>query len=61
MPHPERAAEAVLGSDDGMWLIRSLVESAARAGPRGRRRRRTPAPVTAGDRDAPSRSTAGSA
>jgi phosphoribosylformylglycinamidine synthase len=29
MPHPERAAEAVLGSDDGMWLIRSLVESAA--------------------------------
>ncbi len=28
MPHPERAAEAVLGSDDGMWLIRSLVESA---------------------------------
>jgi phosphoribosylformylglycinamidine synthase len=29
MPHPERAAEAILGSDDGMWLIRSLVESAA--------------------------------
>jgi len=28
MPHPERAAEAVLGSDDGMALIRSLVESA---------------------------------
>ncbi len=29
MPHPERAAEAILGSDDGMWLIRSLVESTA--------------------------------
>ncbi len=31
MPHPERAAEAILGSDDGMGIIRSLVESAARA------------------------------
>jgi len=31
MPHPERAAEAILGSDDGAGLIRSLVESAARA------------------------------
>ncbi|CAN5708852.1 phosphoribosylformylglycinamidine synthase subunit PurQ [soil metagenome] len=30
MPHPERAAEALLGSDDGMLLIRSLVESMAR-------------------------------
>ena len=29
MPHPERAAEAILGSDDGMGLIRSLVDSAA--------------------------------
>lgn len=29
MPHPERAAEAILGSDDGMALLRSLVESAA--------------------------------
>jgi len=29
MPHPERAAEAVLGSDDGMLLFRSLVESTA--------------------------------
>jgi phosphoribosylformylglycinamidine synthase I len=29
MPHPERAAEAILGSDDGMWIVRSLVESAA--------------------------------
>ena len=31
MPHPERAAEAILGSDDGMGFIRSLVESASRA------------------------------
>jgi phosphoribosylformylglycinamidine synthase I len=29
MPHPERAAEAILGSDDGMLLFRSLIESAA--------------------------------
>lgn len=28
MPHPERAAEDVLGSDDGMLLFRTLVESA---------------------------------
>jgi phosphoribosylformylglycinamidine synthase subunit PurQ / glutaminase len=31
MPHPERAAEAILGSEDGAGIIRSLVESAARA------------------------------
>ncbi|MGZ8515496.1 MAG: phosphoribosylformylglycinamidine synthase subunit PurQ [Candidatus Limnocylindrales bacterium] len=31
MPHPERAAEAILGSDDGMGIVRSLVDSAARA------------------------------
>ncbi len=29
MPHPERMSEAILGRDDGMQLIRSLVESAA--------------------------------
>jgi phosphoribosylformylglycinamidine synthase len=29
MPHPERASEALLGSDDGMLLMRSLVESMA--------------------------------
>jgi phosphoribosylformylglycinamidine synthase subunit PurQ / glutaminase len=29
MPHPERAAEAILGSDEGMGIIRSLVESAS--------------------------------
>ena len=31
MPHPERAAEAILGSDDGAGIIRSLVDSASRA------------------------------
>lgn len=31
MPHPERAAEAILGSDDGRGILRSLVESASRA------------------------------
>jgi phosphoribosylformylglycinamidine synthase subunit PurQ / glutaminase len=29
MPHPERAAEAVLGNDDGLAIIRSLVDAAA--------------------------------
>jgi phosphoribosylformylglycinamidine synthase len=29
MPHPERASERVLGSDDGFGLVRSFVESAA--------------------------------
>lgn len=29
MPHPETAVEPVLGSDDGLLLVRSLVESAA--------------------------------
>ena len=28
MPHPERASEAVLGSDDGLLLLRSLVDAA---------------------------------
>lgn len=27
MPHPERAMEAILGSDDGMKLFKSLVEN----------------------------------
>jgi hypothetical protein len=31
MPHPERASEAILGSDDGFGIIRSFVESAAAA------------------------------
>ena len=29
MPHPERAAEPILGSDDGLLLLRSVVESVA--------------------------------
>jgi phosphoribosylformylglycinamidine (FGAM) synthase-like amidotransferase family enzyme len=29
MPHPERAAETILGSDDGLLLLRSVVEAAA--------------------------------
>jgi phosphoribosylformylglycinamidine synthase I len=29
MPHPETAVETILGSDDGLLLIRSLVQSAA--------------------------------
>jgi phosphoribosylformylglycinamidine synthase len=28
MPHPERAAEALLGGDDGLVIFRSMVESA---------------------------------
>ena len=43
MPHPERAAEALLGSDDGMLLIRSLVESIAE-------RTAVPVPVSVGAR-----------
>jgi phosphoribosylformylglycinamidine synthase I len=31
MPHPERASEAILGSEDGGGIVRSLVESAAKA------------------------------
>ena len=31
MPHPERAAEAVLGSEDGAAILRSLVDSASKA------------------------------
>jgi len=31
MPHPERASEALLGSVDGMLLMRSLIESVAAA------------------------------
>jgi phosphoribosylformylglycinamidine synthase len=29
MPHPETAVESILGSDDGLLIIRSLVQSAA--------------------------------
>jgi len=45
MPHPERAAESILGSDDGAGIIRSLVDSAARAASGG-----DAAPVTVGAR-----------
>ena len=31
MPHPERASETILGSEDGFGIIRSLVESATKA------------------------------
>jgi len=30
MPHPERMSEGILGTDEGMQLIRSLVDSAAK-------------------------------
>jgi phosphoribosylformylglycinamidine synthase subunit PurQ / glutaminase len=36
MPHPERASETILGSDAGLPIIRSLVDSAARASTGGR-------------------------
>jgi phosphoribosylformylglycinamidine synthase subunit PurQ / glutaminase len=31
MPHPERASDELLGSEDGLPILRSLVEAAARA------------------------------
>jgi phosphoribosylformylglycinamidine synthase len=31
MPHPERASDALLGSEDGLPILRSLVEAAARS------------------------------
>jgi len=27
MPHPERAAEDVLGSADGRWIFKSLIHA----------------------------------
>ena len=42
MPHPERAAEPLLGSDDGLPILRSLVAAAAAAA--------NPAPVLVGAR-----------
>ena len=36
MPHPERAAEGVLGSDDGRALLQALVDSAAERAQAGR-------------------------
>jgi hypothetical protein len=43
MPHPERAAEGILGSDDGLAILRSLVDSAAE-------RLSAPGPVAIGAR-----------
>ncbi|HKB28406.1 MAG TPA: phosphoribosylformylglycinamidine synthase I, partial [Candidatus Limnocylindrales bacterium] len=31
MPHPERASERILGSDDGLAILRSFVDAAIRA------------------------------
>ena len=31
MPHPERASEPILGSDDGLGILRSFVDAARRA------------------------------
>ncbi len=42
MPHPERAAEALLGSEDGLLILRSLVRAAAERAAAG-----GPVPVTA--------------
>ena len=36
MPHPEPAVEGVLGSDDGLGIVRSLVESAGERASGGR-------------------------
>jgi phosphoribosylformylglycinamidine synthase len=36
MPHPETAVEAILGSDDGLPIIKSLVVSAAEYAATGR-------------------------
>jgi phosphoribosylformylglycinamidine (FGAM) synthase-like amidotransferase family enzyme len=27
MPHPDRAAEPLLGSDDGKWIFQSMIEA----------------------------------
>jgi phosphoribosylformylglycinamidine synthase len=35
MPHPERASEAILGSDDGLGLLRSFIEAASVAANEG--------------------------
>lgn len=37
MPHPERASERLLGSDDGLGILRSLVDSASAAARTGSR------------------------
>ena len=48
MPHPERASEAILGSDDGLAIIRSFVDAAGERHTAGERRpTRAPAGVGA--------------
>jgi phosphoribosylformylglycinamidine synthase len=48
MPHPERAADRVLGSDDGLPILRSLVEAASRAARLGLDSASDRAPVAVG-------------
>jgi phosphoribosylformylglycinamidine synthase len=55
MPHPERAAEAILGSTDGLGILRSLVEAARR-----QERGEAPAPASIAARPAAA-SSAGAA
>jgi phosphoribosylformylglycinamidine synthase I len=47
MPHPERAAEAILGSDDGLGILRSLVDAAGAAERSAAGHARVPLPVSA--------------
>jgi phosphoribosylformylglycinamidine synthase I len=47
MPHPERAAEAILGSDDGLGILRSLVDAASAAERSAAGDARVPLPVSA--------------
>ena len=46
MPHPERAAEALLGSADGLPILRSLVAAAGERAAGGRSGARTSAGAT---------------
>jgi len=48
MPHPETASEAILGSDDGLGIIRSLVVSAAEWASTGSISGTSSAPAAAG-------------
>jgi len=48
MPHPEAAVESLIGSEDGLGIIRSLVASAGEWQQTGTMRGTRPAPVTAG-------------
>jgi len=37
MPHPERASEEILGSDDGKWIFESIISAVSETGGKGRR------------------------